>query len=102
MPPSSPSFREALDRLVKEGALEVSTKTRGEKHYTIKGPKKITVLLGKEAEVIPLNPNVLGHWYLLFTCHEEDLWTLRTEVTRGKSSSDLASTSSSSTSTSTS
>ena len=72
---------------------------RGERFFTLQAPKKIKIYLGKEAELVPLNPDVLGHWYLLFTSNEEDMWTLRTEVTRGKSSYDLAS-SSSSTSTS--
>jgi hypothetical protein len=96
LPPYSTTFREALNRLIMEGDLQAITMMKGEKFYTLTAPKKIKIYLGKEAEIVPLNPDVLGHWFLLFS---SDMWTLRTEVTRGKSSSELAS-SSSSTSTS--
>ena len=96
LPPNSTTFREALNRLIMEGDLQAITMMKGEKFYTLTAPKKIKIYLGKEAEIVPLNPDVLGHWFLLFS---SDMWTLRTEVTGGKSSSELAS-SSSSTSTS--
>ena len=45
------------------------------------------MFLDQEWEVIPLVDTRLTHWFLLFT-DDEEAWTLRTEVTGGKSYAD--------------
>ena len=46
------------------------------------------MFLDQEWEVIPLVDTRLTHWFLLFT-DDEEAWTLRTEVTGGKSYADV-------------